>query len=113
MSITLTESAARQVIAYITERGEGVGLRLGVKRTGCSGFAYVVDVADHLTNDDVLVENRGIKIVVNSEHVPLLEGTEIDFVRQGLNNIFRFRNPNASGECGCGESFSVDAHGAR
>jgi iron-sulfur cluster assembly protein len=72
-----------------------------------------VDVADHITNDDVLVENRGIKIVVNSEHVPLLEGTEIDFVRQGLNNIFRFRNPNASGECGCGESFSVDAHGAR
>jgi iron-sulfur cluster assembly protein len=73
----------------------------------------VVDVADHITNDDVLVENRGIKIVVNSEHVPLLEGTEIDFVRHGLNNIFRFRNPNASGKCGCGESFSVDAHGAR
>ena len=113
MSITLTESAARQITAHITERGEGIGLRLGVKRTGCSGFAYVVDVADHITNDDVLVENRGIKIVVNSEHVPLLEGTEIDFVRQGLNNIFRFRNPNASGECGCGESFSVDAHGAR
>ena len=113
MSITLTESAARQINTYTTERGEGIGLRLGVKRTGCSGFAYVVDVADHITNDDVLVENRGIKIVVNSEHVPLLEGTEIDFVRQGLSNSFRFRNPNASGECGCGESFSVDAHGAR
>jgi len=113
MSITLTESAARQITAHITERGEGIGLRLGVKRTGCSGFAYVVDVADHITNDDVLVDNRGIKIVVNSEHVPLLEGTEIDFVRQGLSNSFRFRNPNASGECGCGESFSVDAHGAR
>jgi iron-sulfur cluster assembly protein len=113
MSITLTESAARQVTAYITARGEGVGLRLGVKRTGCSGFAYVVDVADHIGNDDVLVENRGIQIVVNSEHAPLLEGTEIDFVRQGLNNSFRFRNPNASGECGCGESFSVEADGAR
>jgi iron-sulfur cluster assembly protein len=72
-----------------------------------------VDVADYITSDDVLVENRGIKIVVNSEHVPLLEGTEIDFVRQGLGTSFHFRNPNASGECGCGESFSVDAHAAR
>ncbi len=113
MSITLTESAARQITTYMTERGEGIGLRFGVKRTGCSGFAYVVGVADHITSDDVLVENRGIKIVVNSEHVPLLEGTEIDFVRQGLNNIFRFRNPNASGECGCGESFRVNDHGPR
>ncbi len=113
MSITLTESAARQITTHIAERGEGIGLRLGVKRTGCSGFAYVVDVADHITNDDVLVENRGIKIVVNSEHAPLLAGTEIDFVQQELGSSFRFRNPSASGECGCGESFSVDAHGAR
>ena len=113
MSITLTESAARQITTFIAERGEGIGFRLGVKRTGCSGFAYVVDVADHLTEDDMLLENRGIKIVVNTEHLPLLEGTEIDFVRQGLSNSFRFRNPNVSGECGCGESFSVDAHGAR
>ena len=112
MSITLTESATRQITAHITERGEGIGLRLGVKRSGCSGFAYVVDVADHISRDDVILENRGIKIVVNSEHVPLLEGTEIDFVRQGLNDSFRFRNPNASGECGCGESFSVDSPGA-
>ena len=113
MSITLTESAARQITAHITERGEGIGLRLGVKRTGCSGFAYVVDVADQLTADDVLLDNRGIKIVVNIEHLPLLEGTEIDFVRQGLSDSFRFRNPNVSGECGCGESFSVDALRAR
>ena len=113
MSITLTESAARQITTFITERGEGIGLRLGVKRTGCSGFAYVVDVADHLTEDDMLLENRGIKIVVNTEHLPLLEGTEIDFVRQGLSNSFRFRNPNVSGECGCGESFSIDALRAR
>ena len=113
MSITLTESAARQITAHITERGEGIGLRLGVKRTGCSGFAYVVDVADQLTPDDVLLDNRGIKIVVNIEHLPLLEGTEIDFVRQGLSDSFRFRNPNVSGECGCGESFSVDALRAR
>ena len=113
MSITLTESAARQINRYITERGEGIGLRLGVKKTGCSGFAYEVDVADHLAQDDVLLENRGMKIVVNVEHLPLLEGTEIDFVRRGLSDSFRFRNPNVSGECGCGESFSIDAHGAR
>ncbi len=112
MSITLTESAARQITAHITERGEGIGLRLGVKRTGCSGFAYVVDVADHISRDDVILENRGIKIVVDIEQLPLLEGTEIDLVRQGLSDNFRFRNPNVSGECGCGESFSVDARGA-
>ena len=88
-------------------------MRLGVKRNGCSGFAYVVDVADHLNQDDVLLENRGIKIVVNAEHLSLVEGTEIDFVRKGLSDSFRFRNPNVSGECGCGESFSVDHHGAR
>ncbi len=97
----------------MTARGQGIGLRLGVKKTGCSGFAYVVDMADHITKADRLLENRGIKIVVNTEHLPLLEGTEIDFVRQGLSNSFRFRNPNVSGECGCGESFSVDAHRAR
>ncbi len=113
MSITLTKSAARQITTHIKERGEGIGLRLGVKRTGCSGFAYEVDVADQLTPDDVLLENRGIKIVVNIEHLHLLEGTEIDFVRQGLSDSFRFRNPNVSGECGCGESFSVDTHGAQ
>ncbi len=113
MSITLTESAARQITTYMTACGQGIGLRLGVKRTGCSGFAYVVDMADHITKDDVLLENRGIKIIVNTEHLPLLEGTEIDFVRQGLSNSFRFRNPNVSGECGCGESFSVDALRAR
>ena len=109
----MTESAAQQVTKYMIEHGAGIGLRLGVKRTGCSGFTYVVDVADHLIQDDVLLENCGIKIVVNVEHLPLLEGTEIDFVRQGLSHSFRFRNPNVSGECGCGESFSVDAHGAR
>ena len=113
MSITLTRSAARQITTHIAARGEGIGLRLGVKRTGCSGFAYVVDVADHLNQNDVLLENRGIKIVVNVEHLPLVEGTEIDFVRKGLSDSFRFRNPNVSGECGCGESFSIDALGAR
>lgn len=112
MSITLTESAARQITTYMTEHAAGIGLRLGVKTTGCSGFAYVVDVADHLIPDDVLLQNRGIRIVVNVEHLPLLEGTEIDFVREGLSDSFCFRNPNVSGMCGCGDSFSVDAHGA-
>ena len=112
VSITLTASAARQITAHIAERGEGIGLRLGVKRTGCSRFAYVADVANQLSPDDVLLEYRGMKIAVNIEHPPLLEGTEIDFVRQGLSNSFRFRNPNVSGECGCGESFSVDSPGA-
>jgi len=97
----------------MTEHGAGIGLRLGVKRTGCSGFAYAGDVADHLIQDDVLLENRGIKIVVNAEQLPLLKGTEIDFVRHGLSDSFRFRNPNVSGECGCGESFSVDSQRAR
>ena len=109
----MTESAAQQITKYMIEHGAGIGLRLGVKRTGCSGFTYVVDVADHVAQDDVLLDNLGMKIVVNVEHLPLLEGTEIDFVRQGLSHSFRIRNPNVSGECGCGESFSVDAHGAR
>ena len=113
MSITLTEPAAQQITKYMTEYGAGIGLRLGVKRTGCSGFAYTVDVADHLIQDDVLLEIRGIKVVVNVEQLPLLKGTEIDFVRQGLSDSFRFRNPNVSGECGCGESFSVDSQRAR
>ena len=112
VSITLTEAAAQHITAHITERGQGIGLRFGVTRTGCSGFAYEVDVADHLAREDVLLENRGVTVVVNIEHLPLLEGTEIDFVRQGLSDSFRFRNPNVSGECGCGESFSVDAHSA-
>ena len=113
MSITLTESAARQITTHISERGEGIGLRLGVKRTGCSGFAYVVDVADQLTPDDVLLDYRAIQIVVNMEHLPLLEGTEIDFVRQGLSDRCRWRKPNVSGEGLCGERCRGDAHRAR
>jgi len=97
-------------MAHVTERGEAIGLRLGVKRTGCSGFVYVSDVAEHIAQEDVLLENRGIKIVVNTEHLPLIDGTEIDFVHQGLSDSFRFRNPNVSGECVCGESFSVNAN---
>lgn len=107
MAITLTESAAKRVHGYLNRRGGGLGLRLGVKKTGCSGFAYVVDYADAVEDGDVLFEDRDIKIVVDQESLPYIDGTEVDFVKQGLNEAFRFRNPNIKGECGCGESFTV------
>jgi iron-sulfur cluster assembly protein len=107
MAITLTESAAERVKNYLTRRGSGLGIRLGVKRTGCSGWAYVVDYADAASGQDVVFEDREVRIFVAPEHLELIDGTEVDFVKQGLNEAFRFRNPNVKGECGCGESFSV------
>ena len=108
MSISLTTSAAERVRSYLQRRGHGVGLRLGVRKTGCSGFAYVVDYADEIRDGDVVFDDaQGVKVVVDAEALGLLDGTEVDFVRDGLNEAFRFRNPNVSGECGCGESFSV------
>ena len=107
MAITLTESAADRVRNYLKKRGKGIGLRLGVKQTGCSGFAYVINYADELEPEDVVFEDGGIKVVVAPEALQLIDGTEVDFVQEGLNEAFKFRNPNASGECGCGESFSV------
>ena len=107
MAITLTASAADRVQGYLQRRGAGLGLRLGVKKTGCSGFAYIVDYADQLEDADVLFEDRDIKIVVDRDSLPYIDGTEVDFVKQGLNEAFRFRNPNVKGECGCGESFNV------
>jgi iron-sulfur cluster assembly protein len=84
-----------------------VGLRVGVKKTGCSGYAYVIDYADSVGAKDVVFEQGGVKIIVDSESLALIDGTEVDFVKQGLNEAFKFRNPNVKGECGCGESFSV------
>ncbi len=107
MAISLTESAAIRVREYLDRRGGGIGLRLGVKKTGCSGFAYVINYADVVGQDDVVFEDRSVKIVVDRSSLPLIDGTEVDFVRQGLNEAFKFRNPNVKGECGCGESFSV------
>lgn len=107
MAIQLTESAAERVRSFILARGRGVGLRLGVKKTGCSGFAYVVNYADETQPGDVVFEDRGVKVCVDPESLPLIDGTTVDFVKQGLNEAFRFRNPNVKGECGCGESFSV------
>ena len=107
MTISLTESAAHRVKTFLAARGHGVGLRLGVRKTGCSGFAYVVNYADEVHDGDLVFEDRGVKVCVDPESLPLIDGTIVDFVKQGLNEAFRFRNPNVKGECGCGESFNV------
>jgi iron-sulfur cluster assembly protein len=107
MSISLTQAAADRVQSFIAARGKGLGLRLGVRKTGCSGFAYVVNYADHSVANDLVFEDRGVKVFVDPESLPLIKGTTVDFVKQGLNEAFRFHNPNIKGECGCGESFSV------
>lgn len=107
MAISLTLSAADRVRNHLAERGRGLGLRLGVRKTGCSGFAYVVNFADDAASNDIIFENHGVKVYVDRDSLPLIDGTEVDFVKQGLNEAFKFRNPNVKGECGCGESFSV------
>jgi iron-sulfur cluster assembly protein len=107
MAISLTEPAASRVRHYLDARGNGVGLRVGVKKTGCNGFAYVVNYADRIDASDIVFEEKGIKVIVDPRSLELIDGTEVDFVKEGLNEAFRFRNPNISGECGCGESFSV------
>ncbi len=107
MAISLTQSAADRVRSYLEARGKGVGLRVGIKKTGCSGYAYVVNYADAVNESDIVFEDHGVKVVVDKESLELIDGTEVDFVKQGLNEAFRFRNPNVTGECGCGESFSV------
>ena len=107
MAITLTPSAADRVRNFLAARGQGLGLRLGVRKTGCSGFAYVGNYADEVHDDDQVFESEGVKVIVDAGSLALVDGTEIDFVRHGLSEAFRFRNPNVKGECGCGESFSV------
>ena len=107
MAISITESAAERVSSYLRKRGQGVGLRLGVKATGCSGYSYVINYADSVDGEDVVFEDRGVKIVVDPAALKLIDGTEVDFVKNGLNEAFSFRNPNVTGECGCGESFNI------
>ena len=107
MAISLTESAANRVKTFLSSRGHGVGLRLGVRKTGCSGFAYVINYADEVPPGDVMFEDHGVKVFVDPASLGMLDGTIVDFSKQGLNEAFRFRNPNVKGECGCGESFSV------
>jgi iron-sulfur cluster assembly protein len=107
MAVSLTENAARRVKSYLEKRGGGVGLRVGVKRTGCSGWAYLIDYADQIESSDVVFDDGGVKVVVDATSLELIDGTEVDYVKEGLNEAFKFRNPNVKGECGCGESFNV------
>ena len=107
MAITLTESAVSRVKRYLASRGKGEGLRVGVRTTGCSGFAYVINFADEIGPDDKVFENQGVRVVVDTHSLPYLDGAELDFVKDGLNESFKFRNPNVKDQCGCGESFSV------
>ena len=107
MSIFLTPAAADRVSSFLKTRGQGIGLRLGVRKTGCSGFAYVINYADETTPADIVFEDQGVKVFVDRDSLPYIDGTEVDFVKQGLNEAFKFRNPNTKGECGCGESFNV------
>jgi iron-sulfur cluster assembly protein len=105
VAVTLTDNALKRVRAFAA--GGPPALRIGVKRTGCSGLAYVVNHAGAVTPEDIVFDQQGVQVVVSQADLPLIDGTEVDFVRQGLNEAFRFRNPNAKGECGCGESFTV------
>jgi iron-sulfur cluster assembly protein len=107
MAITLTESAAERIRGYVRNQPDAVGLRLGVKKTGCSGFAYAIDYARDAGADDTVFEERGVRVVIDQKSLPMLEGVEVDFIRDGLNQSFKFNNPNVKDECGCGESFSV------
>jgi len=107
VAITLTENAARQIRRSLAKRGSGVGLRLGVKKVGCSGLAYTFDYADEVGTDDLLFEVHDAKVVVHKDALPYLDGSTLDFTREGLKESFKFDNPNAKSQCGCGESFSV------
>ena len=107
MTISVTNSAAQHIASQLRTRGHGLGIRVGVTTTGCSGMAYVLEFVDELKNGDEVFENHGIKIVVDQKSLVYVKGTEMDFVKQGVNEGFEFKNPTAKGECGCGESFSV------
>ena len=107
MAVTLTPQAADHIQRFIARRGKGVGLRVGVRTSGCSGMAYKLEFADALNPDDVQFESHGVKVVVDPKSLPYLEGTELDYAREGLNEGFKFCNPNVKDECGCGESFNV------
>lgn len=107
MAISLSESAANRVRTFLANRGKGIGLRLGIKTSGCSGLAYVLEFVDELNEDDQVFEQDDIKIIVDNKSLVYLDGTQLDFVKEGLNEGFKFTNPNVTDECGCGESFNV------
>ena len=107
MSISLTESAANRVKSFLEKRGKGIGVRLGVKTTGCSGMAYTIEFADEVEDSDKIFEEKGVKVIINPKSLVYLDGTELDFAKEGLNEGFKFNNPNEKERCGCGESFTV------
>lgn len=107
MAVTLSEAAARHVADFIANRGKGVGVRLGVKTSGCSGLGYILEFVDETQPEDVVFTSHGVNVIIDPKSLSYLDGTEMDFVKEGLNEGFKFINPNKTGECGCGESFSV------
>ena len=107
MPVTLTQAAASHLEKYIAKRGKGIGIRLGVKTTGCSGLAYKLEFADAPAPEDNVFESHGVKVLVDPKSLPYIDGTELDFTKEGLNEGFKFNNPNVKDECGCGESFNV------
>ncbi|WP_316674421.1 iron-sulfur cluster assembly protein IscA [uncultured Tolumonas sp.] len=107
MGITLSDSAADRVKRFLTNRGKGVGLRLGVKTSGCSGMAYVLEFVDEVNSEDQVFDDKGVKVIIDAKSLAYLDGTELDFVKEGLNEGFKFNNPNVKDACGCGESFTV------
>ncbi len=107
MSISLTENAAKHVKTYLEKHGEGIGVRLGVKTTGCSGMAYTIEFADQIEAEDHVFEDKGVTVIVSPKSMVYLDGTQLDFAKEGLNEGFQFKNPNEKDRCGCGESFSV------
>lgn len=107
MAITLTNSAAERVRTFLANRGKGIGLRLGIKTSGCSGLAYMLEFVDELNEDDNVFEQDGVKVIVDTKSLVYLDGTQLDFVKEGLNEGFKFINPNVKDQCGCGESFNV------
>ncbi|MDR2000347.1 MAG: iron-sulfur cluster assembly protein IscA [Zoogloeaceae bacterium] len=107
MAITMTESAAKHVANFLAKRGKGIGIRLGVKTSGCSGMAYKLEFADAADPEDLVFDTQGLKIIVDPRSLPYIDGTELDYTREGLNEGFKFNNPNIKDQCGCGESFTV------
>ncbi|MGB4468896.1 MAG: iron-sulfur cluster assembly protein IscA [Azovibrio sp.] len=107
MAVTLTEKAAEHVSSFLEKRGKGVGLRLGVRTSGCSGMAYKLEFVDEVDGEDEVYESHGIKVFVDARSLPYIDGTELDYTREGLNEGFKFNNPNIKDQCGCGESFNV------
>jgi len=107
VAITMTDAAAERVRDFLDQRGKGVGLRLGVRTSGCSGMAYVLEFVDDVEDSDIVFEDHGVKVIVDQKSLVYIDGTELDFAREGLNEGFKFNNPNVKDQCGCGESFNV------